>query len=222
MGQNEILFLIHLGALLTATLYALRSGPLAATLLIAVEALLANLFVVKEISLFGFSATPTDGFAVASLYGLTLIREFYGKEAAIKAAGLSIVTLLFFALMAVIQLSYFPSAEDKTQGAFLTVLGASPRIFLASLSVYAIVQQIDLWFFGRLKKEWPLFARISATLIFTETIDTVLFTFLGLYGIVASIGSILVVSLIVKWIAIGCSTPFALLARRVVRPLDVL
>ena len=216
--QNEILFICHLGVLLLATLGALRLGALALTVLISIEAILANLFVFKEISLFGFFATSTDVFAVASLYGLNLLREFYGAASSRIASNYSIGLLLLFALMSVIHLWYVPSEFDLAHSAYSTILTPAPRVFLASLLVYAIVQQVDLHIFGAMKKQWSLASRIMVSLIFSETLDTILFTFFGLYGVVSSIGSILCVSLVIKWTAIGLASPFSIFAKKAMKP----
>ncbi len=56
------------------------------------------------------------------------------------------------------------------------------------------------------------------SLFLSQTLDTALFSFLGLYGLVASVIDIMIVSLLAKWVAIGCSASLIALARRLIKP----
>ena len=80
--MNELLFFIHVFLVVSFVMGALRLGKAALIALSAVQAVLANLFVVKQIDLFGFSITCSDVFAVGGILSINLIQEFFGKEAA--------------------------------------------------------------------------------------------------------------------------------------------
>ena len=62
--MNELIFLFHILLVLSFVLGALRLGKNALLSLLALQAILANLFVVKQISLFGFAVTCSDVFAI--------------------------------------------------------------------------------------------------------------------------------------------------------------
>ncbi|MDN3508159.1 MAG: hypothetical protein P0S94_04480, partial [Simkaniaceae bacterium] len=79
--MNEILFFLHLIALMAFLFFAMRLGKGALYTAFAVQLITANLFVSKEISLFGLSVTPTDVFTIGSLFTLTALMEHYGKGA---------------------------------------------------------------------------------------------------------------------------------------------
>jgi uncharacterized PurR-regulated membrane protein YhhQ (DUF165 family) len=55
---------------------------------------------------------------------------------------------------------------------------------------------------------------MGISLVFTQWIDTVLFSFLGLFGLVESIFSVIAVSFAVKCLVIGMSAPLVALSRR--------
>jgi uncharacterized integral membrane protein (TIGR00697 family) len=117
--------------------------------------------------------------------------------------------MIFFALVSQLHLLYQPSSYDTTQPAFLTLLTISPRLLVASLSVFFIVQQVDIRFFAFLQKSLPRasFAlRAAIALVFSQFLDTVLFSFAGLYDVVASILDIIVMSFLIKLIVIFCFT----------------
>lgn len=209
--MNEILFFTQTLLIIGFVLGALKLGKSALTTWVVVQALIANIFVLKQIALLGFNVTASDAFAIGSLVGLNLLQEYFGKEEAQKTTLICFFFMLFFALVSQMHLLYQPSSYDTTQAAFLAILSSSPRLLVASMSVFFIVQQMDIRFFAFLKKTFPQLSfasRIAMALALSQLVDTVLFSFAGLYGIVASILDIILVSLLVKFIVILCFTSF--------------
>ena len=217
---NEIFFLLQVFLVIGFTIGAARIGLNALAALVALEGVLANLFVVKQMELFGLTVTCSDVFAVGSIIGLNLMQEQFGKEAAKKTIGISFFAMAFFVLVSQIHLWYAPSPQDQTHSAFVQILESTPRIVLASILVFFLVQKFDVMFFGWLKALFNgrrLGLRMGASLIVSQFIDTILFSFAGLYGIVASIFDVIVISLAVKCIVIGCSAPLAAFSKRFIR-----
>lgn len=216
--MNELLFFTHLIVVLLFALGALRLGKEALTAWVAIQALIANLFVLKQMTFFGWNITCSDVFVIGSILGLNLLQEYYGKESAKKATWICFFFLFFFATMSWIHLHYVPSAHDTTQGAFSTLLSPAPRLLIASLFVFLLVQQIDVRLFALAKRFLPqssLALRNGICLLLSQFIDTVLFTFAGLWGIVSSIGDILLVSYLIKVAIIFSITPCLLFTRRI-------
>lgn len=213
--MNEVLFFFHIFVVVGSVLYALRLGRGALVTWVALQGVLANLFVVKQVGLFGFTVTCSDVFAVGAILSLNLLQEFFGKETAQKASAISLAALLFFAAMAALHLLYAPAAVDVTQGAFQTILSSTPRIVFASVAVFYLVQQIDMRLFPLLRG--PLAVRVMTSLVLSQGLDTVLFSFLGLYGLVDSLFDVIVVSFALKALLIAASAPFAALAKKMVK-----
>lgn len=207
---NNLLFLLSIFLITCFAWGFLRLGKTALITWVAFISLFANLFVLKQIHLFNLNATASDMFAVGGLFGLNLLQEYYGKESAKTAAWLSLASLLFFTLMTQIHLIYQPSEFDYTQAAYAQIFQNTPRIIMASLLTLFIVQQVDLRIYPLLRKRLP---RIPVMLVsalsisISQTLDTALFTLLGLYGIVSQLLEIFMVSLIIKLITI-CCLPF--------------
>ena len=222
--MNEVLFLSHILLVVGFVLASLRLGQNGIISLIAMQAVLANLFVIKQINLLGFTVTCSDVFAIGSILGLNLLQERFGKEAASKAIKISFLSMVFFIAMAQIHLWYAPSSQDGSHEAFRLILGAAPRIVIASLSVYFLVQKLDVLLFGWLKQIFQgghLPLRIAISLILTQSVDTVLFSFFGLYGLVSSLFDIIIMSFMVKCLIISCSTPLISLSKRWIRDVPV-
>jgi queuosine precursor transporter len=218
--MNEFLFLLHLLAVIAFALGTLRLGKEALSAWVILQVILANLFVIKQVNLFGFTATCSDVFAIGSILGLNLLQEYFGKKSAQKTTWISFYFMLFFALMSQIHLLYIPSSFDSTQAAFSTILSSSPRLFIASLLTFFLVQQVDIRLFSFLKKrmESSLLLRNLLSLFVSQLLDTVLFSLLGLYGLVDSLADIILISFLLKVLILVLLTPITLLSKKIVQP----
>ena len=215
------------------------------------QAILANLFVTKQIVLFGFIATASDALAVGCTLGLNLLQEYYGKAQAQKAVIVSFLCLVVYTILSALHVLYVPAPSDITQTCFTTILSGMPRIIAASLTAYFIVQNLDCWLYGKLKEKFnkppknshkPLAPSeipeefiiegsakngfnftlknyISVSI--TQLLDTVLFTFLGLYKLSPQFDSlnvmyqIIFVSYTIKIATILVSAPILTILKKI-------
>jgi uncharacterized integral membrane protein (TIGR00697 family) len=218
--MNSVILALHVAIVCGLSLFALRFGK---ELLISWLSLLAvamNLFVLKQITLFGLSVTSSDALGVGYLLGLNLIQEFFGRKTARQTVWISLFIASGFVLLSQIHLAYAPNRYDLAQSHFTFLFTPMPRLIFASLFSFLAVQLIDLSFFGFLREKTSgkyLTGRITLALILSQTLDTLLFSFLGLYGIVAHISHIILFSLAIKGVVILLSTPFIYLSKRVVK-----
>ncbi len=215
---NEIVFIFHCTMISIFSLAALFCGSHALVTFICIQCILANLFVLKQISLFGFTATCADAFTVGATLGLNLLQEYYGAHITKKAIWINFVFLVFYLIATQIHIAYAPAVFDITQQHFVALLGLMPRIVIASFSVYFLVQMLDYCLYGLLKKKYAdehLILRNYFSIAFCQLIDTLLFSFLGLYGLVENIWHIIFISYAVKMMSIIIATPFVGWSRRV-------
>lgn len=216
--MNEIVFLLQSIIMGIFALISLRLGKVGLTCFVSITCILANLFVVKQITLCGYTATASDAYSIGAVLGLNLLQEYYDRASAQKAIITSFMLLIFYCIVSQLHLAYDPCSIDFAHGHYLAILGWMPRIIAASLSVYITVQYIDAWFYGFLKKLTKgnyLVARNAISLIVCQLLDTVLFSFLGLYGILDNITEIIIVSYSIKLAAIGISIPFIILSKKI-------
>lgn len=217
---NELLFIIHISLICICLLGALRWGKDALIALITLYCVIANSFVIKQMTLCGLTTTCTDAFMVGAVLGLNLLQEYYGKPTARKGIAISFAGSCIFALMGVLHILYLPSITDTHHKHYVALLTPVPRIVLASLFVYLIVQSADYYIFGALKKvigsRW-LVARLWITVGITQLLDTVLFTIIGLYGIIDNLGQLMLVSYTIKMLVLMASTPFMAFSKRIVK-----
>ena len=208
--MNEIIFLIHLVCIGIGTLAMFKCGLPGLVSFLCAQAILANLFVIKQINLLGLNATASDVYIVGSVLTLNLIQEFYGKDEARKAIWISFGLLIFYTVVSQIHLAYIPSAGDFAHNAYDAILSFMPRITIASMITYLIVQYFDTYFYGLLRKiigSSYLTARNMISIFVSQLLDTFFFSILGLYGIVDNIGQMMIVSFSIKMIAMLILTP---------------
>lgn len=215
--MNEALFLLHVVLIFAFSALALRLGKEALFTWIALQAVLANLFVLKQISFLGFHITCSDVFAIGGILGLNLLQEYYGKESAKQALWICLMAMVSFVILSQMHLFYRPSPYDISHAAYQAILSPAPRLLIASFSVFFIVQQIDLHFFAFLRKKFssiPLSLRNGCSLVISQFLDTVLFSVFGLWGLVASLFDIIAISFLVKLMTIVLLSPLSSLSRK--------
>ena len=198
---NELVLFAYTAVISGFALACLRLGKEALVAFVCVCCVFANLFVIKQITLFGLTATAADAFSVGAVFGLNLLQEYFGKDATQRAIWINFLLLIFYALVSQLHLAYIPTGDDFSQIHFAPILTVMPRIVVASFVTYFIVQQVDSHLFGRLKQKIgnrSFVVRNSISVLACQLLDTVLFTFFGLYGLMDNILSIMVVSYVIK------------------------
>jgi len=208
--MNELLFFAHIIVVSLFTIISLKMSKSTLVAMIAIYCILANLFVLKQITLFGLHPTASDAFSVGAILGLNLLQEYFGKDAAKKAIWTCFLALILYAIVSQIHLMYLPSIYDITAAHYAPILTFMPRIAIASILVTFLVQHLDRILYGFLKTKLQskyFFLRNLISLLSIQIIDTVLFSFAGLYGIISNIGDVILVSFAVKIVAILVSVP---------------
>jgi uncharacterized integral membrane protein (TIGR00697 family) len=215
--MNELFFFLHLTLIFLCTVASLRLGREALIGWIVLSSMLANLFVLKQITLFSFQATCTDAYILGIMLGLNLLQEHYGASIAKRTTYYSFGAMVLFILLSKMHLFYLPAMSDWAHPSYDTILSHSPRILFASLATFFLVQQLDVRLFAFLKNKFGklhLIFRTTVCLVLSQAIDTALFTFLGLYGLTDHILSLIFVSFCVKATIALCSAPFTALSKK--------
>lgn len=207
---NELIFFLSIGFIAASTLFALRISTLALSALVCLEVVLMNLFVTKEIVLFGLHATSSDALGVGAVLGINLLREYCGRESARGTVYVSFALMIFYTLASLIFLAYHPSSSDTQHEHFMAILAPMPRIMCASLATYFVIELLEYYVYDWLKAAVNsrfVIARNYGVLFTTQFLDTVMFTLLGLWGIVEHVGDVILVSYAIKIVTILVATP---------------
>ena len=215
---NELIFVGQAIVIGVSALCALTLGKEALVAFVCLQCVLANLFVLKQITLFGLQATASDAFTIGATLGLNLLQEYYGRGITRNTIWINFFLLIFYTIITQLQLAYVPNIHDFAHPHLYGLLSFVPRIVVASFSVYLFVQMLDYHLYGLLKKMFNqkyLVLRNYASIAACQLVDTVLFSFLGLYGIIDNLFHVMIVSYLIKLIVIGMTTPFVALSRSI-------
>jgi uncharacterized integral membrane protein (TIGR00697 family) len=208
MISNELLFVCHSAFLAGVTIMAAKMGKECLTAIVALFAVLSNAFIIKETNFFGLTATCTDSFAIGATLALNLVHQKYGYQSAQKVVKISSFCLALYMIASQFQLGYSSEVQSSINQAFTIILSTSPRIVIASLFTFYVAQSLDCSIYNWLQNH-PKFAffeskNVISTAI-SQFIDTVLFSYLALYGIIDNISNIIIISFIIKIFALFIS-----------------
>lgn len=207
---NTFIFLTNLLIVCAACVLAIPLGSSCLTALMSLFIVCANLFVGKSIVLFGFHVTATDALAVGTGLTLNILREYFSEDASRKAIITSFYCALVYAVLSQVHLWYAPAATDTCHAHYAAILEIMPRLMIASLCAYGISQYVELYLYGKLKSYWGqkyFVLRNYLSLSASQLIDTIAFSFIGLYGIVDSLSSIILFCYLAKIITVIISAP---------------
>ena len=181
--NNELLFIIQTVVGLAFTLIAFRMGRHWLYGYVGVCIVLANIFVTKQITLFGVAATGGNVVYGAVFLATDLLAEHHGKKAAREAVYIGFFAAVFYMVMSQLILLFSPSADDWGASAGMTtIFSAAPSIVLASLTAYLVSQLHDVWAFHFIRQKTEgrlLWLRNNLSTWVSQLIDSILFSSLA-------------------------------------------
>jgi len=221
--NNDIIFVLQILAGLTFILIAFRIGFHWLLALIAVQAVLMNIFVLKTMDLFSLEAVTGGNVLYASIFlGTDIICEHFGSKKARQAVWLGFFASLFFIVMSQFIIWYVPSGFPESAAmheTLRTIFELAPRIMFASMIAYLVSQNLDILIFNwikKLTKKKHLWLRNNVSTMASQLADTFIFTFVGLYGTIATaenVWAIILFTYIIKIIVAALDTPFIYLSK---------
>ncbi len=214
---NEIIFLLSIIFIAFSSIIALYFSATALTALVCLQVVLMNLFVTKQMMLCGLNATTADALGIGAVLGINLLREYYGAAIARKTVYLSFGIVLFYTIITWLQLAYVPSTCDVQHVHFVAILGQMPRILAASLFTYMLIESIEYYLYDYFKRKFDghyFIVRNYGVVLVTQLLDTILFTILGLYGIIDNVSEVITVSYAIKAVTIICMTPLLVMCKK--------
>ncbi len=181
--SNELLFIIQTIIGLAFTLVAFSMGRNWLYGYIAVCIVLANIFVTKQITLFGIPATGGNVLYGSIFLATDLLAEHFGKREARQAILLGFGAALFYLIMSQFILKFSPSPDDwgAAEG-MATIFDFAPAIVLASLMAYLILQFHDIWAFHWIREKTGgryLWLRNNGSTWVSQLFDSVVFSILA-------------------------------------------
>ena len=181
--SNELLFIIQTIIGLAFTLVAFSMGRNWLYGYIAVCIVLANVFVTKQITLFGIPATGGNVLFGSTFLATDLLSEHFGKRETRQAILLGFGAALFYLIMSQFILKFSPSPDDwGAADGMATIFDFAPAIVLATLMAYLISQFHDIWAFHWIREKTGgryLWLRNNGSTWVSQLIDSVVFSILA-------------------------------------------
>ena len=217
--SNELLFVAMTGFGLGGTLLAFALGGKDwIKAIIGVNIILANIFVTKQMNLFGIAATGGNILYGSIFLATDLLCEHYDKKEARDGVMMGFFFALFFLVVSQLILVFIPNKWDTVQESMKHIFGFVPRIIFASLVAYLVSQLHDVWMYHKIKifkpaKKW-LWLRNNGSTWLSQLIDSVVFSLLAFWGTMpfSVVLQIIFTTYVLKIIVAACDTPFIYLS----------
>lgn len=216
--MNEVFFILQILFIGAAVLVAFRFGKEALIAIFCLQAIVANVFILKQMRCFGLIVSCTDSYIIGCDFSLGLLQKHFGEKAAKRATIVCLSLMLFFLAASWFQLAYTPSIYDKGHAIYSDLFAVTPRVLLASLFTSFTAQKINIYLQKTLESSFPkapLPILLFTPIIISQGYDTVVFSFLGLYGTLYSIKDIMIMSFLIKCLSILGMTLFAKLSKKI-------
>ena len=224
---NELLLILALICTYSTVIIAFRIfGEQGLYLWTIIATIAANIEVLMVVTAFGMEMTLGNILFASTFLVTDIASELYGKKKAQRAVYLGIATSIIFILISQSWMLYTPNESDFATPSIRAIFSNTPRLMLASVIVYVIVQLFDVWLYHKwwdfTKKKFGdsdrfLWLRNNGSTLFSQLLNTLLYTFgafLGMYSIPTLI-SIAISSYVIFIVTSLADTPFVYLARKI-------
>lgn len=225
--NNSIILILSLlityGAVLILFKLFHEQGLFLWTIIATITANIEALIVVQA---FGMEMTLGNILFASTFLVTDIASETYGKKIAQKTVTLGITTSIVFIFISQSWMLYQPAKTDWATPAIREIFSTTPRMMLASLLVYAIVQMFDVWLYHKWwdytskkfgdKKNF-LWLRNNGSTLLSQLLNSILFTWAAFYGIyhTKTLVSIAVSSYLIFIVTSLADTPFIYAARKI-------
>lgn len=224
--SNELLLIITLVLEYSAVVVMYRLfGKVGLFLWTGIATIAANIEVLILVDAFGMEMTLGNILFATTFLVTDVLSELYGKKDSHTAVKLGITTSLSFVAISASWMLYTASVNDFAFPSIQTIFSNTPRLMFASLSVYAIVQFLDVWLYHKWwaftekrfgDREKFLWLRNNGSTLVSQLLNAILYTvfaFAGIYD-VPTLVSIAISSYIIFIVTSIADTPFVYLCRK--------
>lgn len=185
-----------------------------------IASILANLLLIKNVDLLGISATLGNVLFASNFLATDMLTENYGYKEAKKGVRFGIMAVIIFMIITQVALLYIPNSEDVAQSSFELLFGFVPRISIASVSMFALSNLIDIRLYEWLRKKSngkKMWLRNNLCTILCNGGENFLFYIIAFAGImnIETILSVGLAATVIEVLIALCDTPFLYISKRI-------
>lgn len=185
-----------------------------------IASILANLLLIKNVDLIGISATLGNVLFASNFLATDILIENYSYDDAKKGVKFAIISIVVFLIATQVALLYIPNSQDVAQDSFKLLFGFVPRISIASISMFALSNFVDIRLYNYLKKKSngkKMWLRNNLCTILCNGGENFLFYIIAFLGII-NLKTIFIIALsatIIEVFVALCDTPFLYLSKKI-------
>ncbi len=188
--------------------------------------LTANIEVLLLVDAFGIEMTLGNILFATTFIATDILSETESKEAAKKSVNIGILTSISFLLLTSSWLLYVPSPNDWAMPSIKAIFSTTPRIIFASLTVYIIVQKLDVWLYHKIweytekktgNRKKYLWLRNNLATLTSQLINSILYNLFAFYGKfpAKTLTTIIISTFAIAVVTSLLDTPIVYLARNI-------
>lgn len=215
--SNELLLLIGAFLMYSSIVFINRFfGKSGLFAWVAVAVVLANIVVVKQVTVFGLSITLGNVMFASVFLCTDILNEYYGPKVGRQAVYVGLLAAFLFIVVSQFAIAFTPNELDFIQGSMTEMFTFTTRITFASLTMFFLANMADVYLYDKLRKKLPLWARNNVATMVCNCGENFLFTFAAFYGLM-SVQDLVFVSIstcIIEIMLAILDTPFLYIAKR--------
>lgn len=157
-----------------------------------------NLHVTKIITLWGKNIACGDILAITYGLGINIIAQQRGLQEAQELLYSSLRCLLVWSLITFMHTSFYPLANHEISFMHQVLLGQTTWICLSSWMSFFISQHTERYIFRKMIAKYSFTISNAISSLCSQILDTVIFTYVGLYHSIIDPYSLIMWSLWIK------------------------
>lgn len=219
--MNNILLMVSIIGVFTIMLIVKRLlGKEGLIGWMGIATILANILIIKNVTLLGISATLGNVLFASNFLATDMLTENYGYKEAKKGFKFAIISVIAFLLISQVALIYVPNSQDVSQKSYELLFGLVPRITLASVSMFALSNFVDIRLYEYLRKKSngkKMWLRNNVCTIVSNGCENFLFYLIAFGGTMplSVIISIALSATIIEILIALCDTPFLYISKKI-------
>ena len=186
---------------------------------IGIASILANILIVKSVTLIGMNATLGNVLFASNFLATDMLTENYSYRDAKKGVLFGAVSVIAFLIITQVALVYTPCVGDIAQESFQTIFSLTPRITLASVTLFILSNFVDIKLYEWLREKHngkKMWLRNNLCTIISNGSENFVFYFVAFGGVFATkdLVSFAITATIIEVIIAICDTPFLYLSKK--------
>ena len=185
----------------------------------AIALIMANILECQTVGLFnGFTSTCGNVLFASIFLATDIMSEKYGAEQSKKAIKVAVAAMIAFIVIMQIGILFTPDETDFAHDSMVTLFGLNLRISIASLVMFFISNNLDIFLFEKIKAKLPnkLWVRNNVSTMISNVLENYFFIFIafvGIYDIPTMLNIATTISVVEIVIAIF-DTPFLYISKK--------